>query len=274
MDIASIRFVRDTSSPPAYTPTDECAQTIAASDQEPFTLETFASLAYTHYLARKAMLLARVRSQSTNQEYVSIYAAHPMNRALFRFSRATLISHPRLYRTTTLNPMNNLAIVPPVEYYAIPYEELCKGVGTSLERPGPSVVHDHPYAPSMTHVPLDSLGKRQLDATFFATEDDFLQNVNVRKYFYKNALDDGERRLLVDSGFSAPRSTPLVEPQRRVLPAVATEFKILLLVMLYVCIIVAFIWLLSASMPVWLLVLGSLVLALLVTMFLLLLISA
>jgi hypothetical protein len=95
---------------------------IDAQCEDIFTLETFQNLILHSYRNSKAFLLARVMTIDTNFEgqtsakcYWSDYAAHHINKVLYR----TQLEQNLLHRMRCRNPLNNMPIVGRVHYYAI-----------------------------------------------------------------------------------------------------------------------------------------------------------
>ncbi|KAL2916865.1 hypothetical protein HK105_203644 [Polyrhizophydium stewartii] len=89
-----------------------------ADNEDPFTLETLETLIHNH--ARKGVdfILARVTTVDPNDEtrfYYSYYAAHHINKVLFR----TQPEEGLLHRMRAKNPLNNMTIVGDVHYYVV-----------------------------------------------------------------------------------------------------------------------------------------------------------
>lgn len=93
-------------------------------DEEPFSLDTYLRLLRTHLLLGKDLIIARVQTQqsppqasgySSRPTFYSYYAAHPLNKLLFR----TQIERGLIHRVQARNPLNNMYIRGPVEYYTI-----------------------------------------------------------------------------------------------------------------------------------------------------------
>lgn len=94
-----------------------------ASNEEPFTLETFESLLALHAEKQKDFIVARVTTvdpQDPSRFYYSYYAAHHINKVLFR----TQPEKGLLHRMKAKNPLNNMVIVGDVYYYLIKSSEL------------------------------------------------------------------------------------------------------------------------------------------------------
>ncbi|RKO99439.1 hypothetical protein CXG81DRAFT_1501, partial [Caulochytrium protostelioides] len=97
---------------------DVLVDVIDASSEDPFTLESFQSLARLHALAGKDFLIARVVTldpDDPSREYFSYYAAHHINKILFR----TQPEQGLLHRMRAKNPLNNMTIVGDVNYYVV-----------------------------------------------------------------------------------------------------------------------------------------------------------
>ncbi|TPX53343.1 hypothetical protein SeMB42_g00818 [Synchytrium endobioticum] len=89
-----------------------------AGNEDPFTLEPFESLIAMHAEDNKDFILARVTTVDPQDEtrfYYSYYAAHHINKVLFR----TQPEESLLHRMKAKNPLNNMTIVGDVHYYAV-----------------------------------------------------------------------------------------------------------------------------------------------------------
>ncbi|KAJ3176165.1 hypothetical protein HK101_010497 [Irineochytrium annulatum] len=87
-------------------------------NEDPFTLETFENMIRLSANAGKDFILARVTTadpDDTSRFYYSYYAAHHINKVLFR----TQPEEGLLHRMRAKNPLNNMVIVGDVHYYAI-----------------------------------------------------------------------------------------------------------------------------------------------------------
>lgn len=93
-----------------------------AANEETFTLETFESLVRAARSTGKAFILARVTTvdpSNLTRLYFSYYAAHHINRVIFR----TQPEEGLLHRMKSRNPLNNMLIVGDVHYFAVTPEE-------------------------------------------------------------------------------------------------------------------------------------------------------
>jgi len=98
---------------------DELVDVIDAKEtEEPFTLESFNDLVRMHLEKNKDFILARVTTIDNidpNRFYYSYYAAHHINKVLFRKQPELGLLH----RMQAKNPLNNMTIVGDVHYYVI-----------------------------------------------------------------------------------------------------------------------------------------------------------
>lgn len=199
----------------------EYSELIDARDEDSFTLDTFDKLIRKARRANKSFLLARVTTQDSHNvshEYYSHYPAHQLNKILFR----TQPEAGLLHRMRCRNPRNNMEIIGQVEYYEINPEAVDKALQgaemergreqlSRIERSGSlyessahgsqssiSVQSDKPLVMMMTtsSASLPRINPEEplvlYEATFFATDDDFLNRAEVREHF-KNcsvAADD------------------------------------------------------------------------------------
>ncbi|KAI9183202.1 hypothetical protein H9P43_004119 [Blastocladiella emersonii ATCC 22665] len=91
---------------------------IDAENEDPFTIESFESLMALCAERGKDFILARVVTVDPHDEtkfYHSFYAAHHINKVLFR----TQPEEGLLHRMKAKNPLNNMTIVGDVHYYAV-----------------------------------------------------------------------------------------------------------------------------------------------------------
>ncbi|KAI8817110.1 uncharacterized protein EV422DRAFT_542466 [Fimicolochytrium jonesii] len=91
---------------------------LEAENEDPFTLEGFDSLIQMHIEKEKDFIIARVTTVDPNDEtrlYYSYYAAHHINKVLFR----TQPEEGLLHRMKAKNPLNNMTIVGDVHYYVV-----------------------------------------------------------------------------------------------------------------------------------------------------------
>ncbi|KAJ3362179.1 hypothetical protein GGF31_001802 [Allomyces arbusculus] len=106
---------------PALSPTSAAkylVDVIDAENEDPFTLEPFEALLRLCADQGKDFILARVTTADPNDEtkfYYSYYAAHHINKVLFR----TQPEEGLLHRMKAKNPLNNMTIVGDVSYYRI-----------------------------------------------------------------------------------------------------------------------------------------------------------
>lgn len=81
----------------------------AKETEEPFTLEVFEDLVKMHLERNKDFILARVTTIDTvdpNRFYYSYYAAHHINKVLFK----TQPEEGLLHRMQAKNPLNNMTM--------------------------------------------------------------------------------------------------------------------------------------------------------------------
>ncbi|KND03754.1 uncharacterized protein SPPG_01209 [Spizellomyces punctatus DAOM BR117] len=91
---------------------------LEAQNEDPFTLEPFDSLIQMHMEKDKDFIIARVTTVDPNDEtrfYYSYYAAHHINKVLFR----TQPEEGLLHRMKAKNPLNNMTIVGDVHYFVV-----------------------------------------------------------------------------------------------------------------------------------------------------------
>ncbi|KAJ3275961.1 hypothetical protein HDV01_006828 [Terramyces sp. JEL0728] len=101
-----------------------------AENEDPFTLESLTSLIELHSEKDLDFILARVTTvdpDDSDRFYYSYYAAHHINKVLFR----TQPEEGLLHRMKAKNPLNNMTIVGDVHYYVI------KPVPLKKEEPKP-----------------------------------------------------------------------------------------------------------------------------------------
>ena len=97
--------------------------TVDATNEDPFTLESFEDLIRAHADKGKDFLLARVvtmeertdGSDEPGRLYYSYYSAHHINKVLFR----TQPEEGLLHRMKSKNPLNNMLVVGDVHYYVV-----------------------------------------------------------------------------------------------------------------------------------------------------------
>lgn len=108
----------DRHQPEAIDPNEMIDVIDARNTEEPFTLDAFDELVQMHLDKGKDFILARVTTVDPLDDqrfYYSYYAAHQINRVLFR----TQPELGLLHRMKAKNPMNNMTIVGDVHYYVI-----------------------------------------------------------------------------------------------------------------------------------------------------------
>lgn len=101
--------------------------TLDGSLDESFTLEPYENLIKVAYAKRKSFIIARVTTADTVDPmklYCSYYAAHHINKVLFR----TQPELGLLHRMKSKNPLNNMAIVGDVDYFVITPESVEKSL--------------------------------------------------------------------------------------------------------------------------------------------------
>jgi hypothetical protein len=92
-------------------------------NEDPFTLETFETLIQNHAKKKKDFLLARVTTIDPNnpkKKYYSHYAAHHLNKVLFRAEPEQGLLH----RMRAKNPLNNMVIIGDVYYFVVKAKEI------------------------------------------------------------------------------------------------------------------------------------------------------
>lgn len=198
----------------------EYSELIDARDEDSFTLDTFDKLIRKARRANKSFLLARVTTQNShdvNHEYYSHYPAHQLNKILFR----TQPEAGLLHRMRCRNPRNNMEIIGQVEYYEISPETVDKALEEAemergreqlnrIERSGSlyqssahgsqssiSVQSDKPLVTSSVSLPRINADEPVVfyEATFFATDDDFLNRAEVREHFKNCSVADDDYLL-------------------------------------------------------------------------------
>ncbi|KAI8919853.1 hypothetical protein DFJ77DRAFT_538706 [Powellomyces hirtus] len=103
---------------PAPDPATILIDVLEATNEDPFTLEPFESLIDMSVEKEKDFILARVTTVDPNDEnrlYYSYYAAHHINKVLFR----TQPEEGLLHRMKAKNPLNNMTIVGDVHYFVV-----------------------------------------------------------------------------------------------------------------------------------------------------------
>lgn len=147
---------------------------------ETFTLEEFRALVVSHLEGGRDFVIARVTTQHTHTAAVfhSYYSAVELNKILFCVEENT----SSLYRMRARNPVNNLKIVGDVSYYRITQAIVDRAVSslgpdddTCTSQPGP--------------------GGMVMEAEYFASDEDILFDMSVRRYFAENFPDEKEYLL-------------------------------------------------------------------------------
>ncbi|KAJ3128007.1 hypothetical protein HK098_005343 [Nowakowskiella sp. JEL0407] len=98
---------------------DPIIDILDSQNEEPFTLESFDDLIQLHAESGKDFIIARVKTDDPNdssRSYYSYYAAHNINKVLFR----TQPEEGLLHRMRAKNPLNNMTIIGDVHYYVSP----------------------------------------------------------------------------------------------------------------------------------------------------------
>merc|ERR1719354_752587 len=111
---------------------EEIVDVLDAEDEDPFTLETFEAMLKLHMQKEIDFIIARVKTADPEDEdrfYYSYYAAHHINKVLFR----TQPDEGLLHRMRAKNPLNNMPIVGDVHYFVI------KANKDILERVSPNI---------------------------------------------------------------------------------------------------------------------------------------
>ncbi|KAJ3044374.1 hypothetical protein HDV00_002266 [Rhizophlyctis rosea] len=90
------------------------------ANEEPFTLDTFATLLRSHTTAKKTLILARLETLDTTTSPPIVrhfwYSAHQLNKVIFRKYGE---SGSYLFRLHAMNPLTNTEIVGDVQYFAV-----------------------------------------------------------------------------------------------------------------------------------------------------------
>lgn len=199
-------------------PSNDDGEYLDAANEETFTLETFESLIRSARSANKTFILARVTTVDPNnltRLYFSYYAAHHINRVIFR----TQPEEGLLHRMKSRNPLNNMLIVGDVQYFVIRAEEVdrawaecqlqmeqqnvlrssvpssSEGVGSKdmllLRRESSSSLPElrkEDGAEDTTVPPI-------YEAEFYATDDDFLMRGEIREFFKLNSVSADDYQL-------------------------------------------------------------------------------
>lgn len=231
-----------------------------AANEETFTLESFEGLIRTARANNKAFILARVTTVDPSNLahlYFSYYAAHHINRVIFR----TQPEEGLLHRMKSRNPLNNMLIVGDVHYFIITPEDFDqawslrqlqteqqnvlrsstaaaasgstrggiagggggplprvsswshrRSVSESQQKPLPWAVPVNNNS-SSTSLPEMSQLRSEVDlsvlnemeregnippiyeAKYFASDDDFLMDAQVREYFKLNSVNPDDYQL-------------------------------------------------------------------------------
>jgi hypothetical protein len=222
----TITYPTDPSTPqPDYTAT-ETTTTVHGADQEPFTLETFSSIAVHAALSNKDAVYAVLRTHETDAQgvenkYISVYSAHQINRMMFRYRR-TGFDSGMLIRIRVRNPMNNLSIDGKPEYYVVPGKMLRMQLGR-LEN-----VQEMAHVEHFEQVPLQAPGGPTVSVTieektavagvtayayYLGDVKDFHHNPTYRRYFADQVTDLDEQMF-----FTMPDGTMVGQTQVTVPP--------------------------------------------------------
>lgn len=198
----------------------KAATLLDAGNEETFTLEPFEHLLELAASRDKSLLIARVMTvdpQNSEHPFFSFYAAHHINKILFRTEQQRNLLH----RMRARNPLNNMLIVGDVHYFEITPMAYTKG----LMRGKPSNVpaqekavsddgnmksalttghrrshsdtslgtklHRSHSNTSLTMQPVKSKPNLQevcFEAQFIATDEDFLHRSETRELFFQNSI--------------------------------------------------------------------------------------
>lgn len=104
-----------------------------AANEESFTLDSFESLIRAARNCEKTFILARVTTvdpRNLARLYFSYYAAHHINRVIFR----TQPEEGLLHRMKSRNPLNNMLIVGDVHYFSITPEDFDRALKVKEEK--------------------------------------------------------------------------------------------------------------------------------------------
>ncbi|KAI8894112.1 hypothetical protein BC833DRAFT_530981 [Globomyces pollinis-pini] len=160
-----------------------------AENEDPFTLETLDSLIELHAEKGLDFIIARVTTVDPNEEtrfYYSYYAAHHINKVLFR----TQPEEGLLHRMKAKNPLNNMTIVGDVHYYVVKAESVQRKPKKPM-----SAVPKSPYDVLKMMIP-------QTDTQ--------IRNANIRNHFRSKTGDSAEgfggltQLLNITTGQSVP----------------------------------------------------------------------
>lgn len=203
------------------------------ADEESFTLDTFDRLIRSAHKAGKAFLLARVTTADPVDSHIlyhSYYAAHHINKVLFR----TQPEQGLLHRMKSKNPLNNMVIIGDVDYYMVDPRSVDRALkrlhietkkedftrSDSLIKRHQRTVSDlsgvkaglkdskrgsttgllratSSYQSSILEA-AEAVGPRrriQYEATFFATDDDYLMKTEIREMFKLNSVNPDDYML-------------------------------------------------------------------------------
>ena len=233
--------VRDLESPSTDPMPD--GEYLDAANEETFTLDTFESLIRAARAKGRTFLLARVTTVDPNnltRLYFSYYAAHHINRVIFR----TQPEEGLLHRMKSRNPLNNMLIVGDVQYFTISPEDFdrawtlrqlkleqrqvlrsssplakCGGSETDLRRFVSTSGHRRTTSESGRQLAnrstaslpeMSQIVERQIqehdedennttpviyEATYFASDDEFLMRADVREFFKLNSVNPDDYQL-------------------------------------------------------------------------------
>lgn len=201
---------------------------IDANAFETFTLEEIRSLVLAYKSKNKDFLIARVTTPDPENGsifYNFYYAAAEINRVLFRFESNRRLLH----RMKVKNPLNNMFIVGQVFYFKLTTFEVDRAISEYFydknnakndiqasysERPAVGSSESENLKASKSVIGLTTENKIEelkencsplpqvpdnkkltYEAHYFASDDDFLVNSEIRDYFRANALDPEDEFL-------------------------------------------------------------------------------
>lgn len=143
---------------------DNINEIISLGIEESFTLETYESLLDGAKMLGKILILARVITMDpidNGNLFYFYYEANHINKVLFRKDA----KGGKIHRMKSKNPLNNMPIVGDVQYYMINPNEN-HNLNTEYSSKYPTY-----------------------HANYFANDDNFLEDENVRKVFYINSME-------------------------------------------------------------------------------------
>lgn len=152
---------------------DSINESISLGLEESFTLETYQSLIDGAKKNGKKLLLARVITVdpfNSGSLYYFYYEANHINKVLFRKETNCSILH----RMKSKNPLNNMPIVGDVQYYII---------DPTIEYSEEDTLLNNPKV------------MKKYKADYFANDDSFLEDENVRRIFVLNSIDPKDHQI-------------------------------------------------------------------------------